>query len=108
MLSKLQIPRASALGVPKFWSFCSTTERIPISSLLRVPVRCKWLHRKEKLLLSVTKILLRHGARVDDRDDGGETALLIAAQRENGPAVIQELTAAGADIHAVNEFAITR
>ncbi|HKV95268.1 MAG TPA: ankyrin repeat domain-containing protein [Candidatus Angelobacter sp.] len=56
----------------------------------------------------MTKILLRHGARVDDRDDGGETALLIAAQRENGPAVIQELTAAGADIHAVNEFAITR
>ncbi|HZS28904.1 MAG TPA: ankyrin repeat domain-containing protein [Candidatus Angelobacter sp.] len=54
--------------------------------------------------LSVTKLLLRHGARVDDRDDGGETALLIAAQRKNGPAVVQELAAAGADIHAVNEF----
>ena len=54
--------------------------------------------------LSVAKTLLRHGSRVDDRDDGGETALLIAAQRENGAAVIQELAAAGADIHAVNKF----
>lgn len=50
----------------------------------------------------ITKTLLRYGAKVDGRDRNGETALLIAAQRENGPAVIRELVAAGADFHAVN------
>jgi len=50
------------------------------------------------------KALLKHGARVDDRNEGGETPLLIAAQRENGPAMIQELVAAGADIHALNNL----
>lgn len=50
------------------------------------------------------KALLKHGVRVDDRNEDGETALLMAAQRENGPAVIQELVAAGADINALNNL----
>jgi ankyrin repeat protein len=54
--------------------------------------------------LDSIKALLKHGARIDDRNEGGETALLIAAQRENGPAVIQELVAAGADIHSLNDL----
>jgi ankyrin repeat protein len=54
--------------------------------------------------LDSIKALLRHGARVDDRNEGGETALVMAAQRENGPAMIQELVAAGADINALNNL----
>jgi serine/threonine-protein phosphatase 6 regulatory ankyrin repeat subunit A len=54
--------------------------------------------------LASIKALLKHGARVDDRNEGGETALLIAAQRKNGPTVIRELVAAGANIYAVNNF----
>lgn len=52
----------------------------------------------------VTKILLQHGARVDDQNKGGETALLIASQRKNGLAVIRELVAAGANIYATNNL----
>jgi len=54
--------------------------------------------------LASIKALLKHGARVDNRDEGGETALLMVAQRENGPAVIQELVAAGADINSLNNL----
>lgn len=54
--------------------------------------------------LDSIKALLKHGARVDDRNEGGETALVMAAQRENGPAMIQELVAAGADINALNNL----
>jgi ankyrin repeat protein len=41
---------------------------------------------------------------VEDRKYNGETALLIAAQQENGAAVIQELVAAGANIHTLNDL----
>jgi ankyrin repeat protein len=54
--------------------------------------------------VSSVRILLRHKARVEDQNPSGETALLMAAQRANGAAVIKELVAAGANIHAVNDF----
>ena len=65
-----------------------------------LPLQTAALHTD---LFSV-KTLLRHNAYPDGRGGSDETALLIAAQRENGPAVIQELAAAGADIHAVDDL----
>jgi ankyrin repeat protein len=52
--------------------------------------------------LATIKVLLQHKVRLEDRDEGGETAFMLAAQREKGAAVIPALVAAGADIHAVN------
>lgn len=53
-------------------------------------------------VLAITA-LLQHKARIEDRDRG-ETALLAAAQTENGADVIKELARAGANLHAVNNF----
>jgi ankyrin repeat protein len=52
----------------------------------------------------IVRLLLKYGAPVDYRNSDGETALTIAAQRPNTMAVIKELVAAHADIHAVNDF----
>jgi ankyrin repeat protein len=52
----------------------------------------------------IVRLLLKYGATVDHRNSEGETALTIAAQRPNTMAVITELAAAHADIHAVNNF----
>src|SRR5579884_1462151 len=49
------------------------------------------------------KALLVHGARADDRNEEGDTALLIAARQANGAAMIQQLVDSGANLHAVNK-----
>lgn len=51
---------------------------------------------------SSVRTLLVNGARADDRDEKGDTALLIAAQQSNGAAVIQQLVDSGANLHAMN------
>jgi Ankyrin repeats (3 copies)/Ankyrin repeats (many copies) len=51
--------------------------------------------------LSIVRVLLKYGAIVDEYKDG-ETAFLAAASECPGTAVLRELIAAGADIHAVD------
>jgi ankyrin repeat protein len=51
---------------------------------------------------SSVRTLLVNGACADDRDEKGDTALLIAAQQSNGAAVIQQLVDSGANLHAMN------
>jgi ankyrin repeat protein len=54
--------------------------------------------------VAIVRLLLQHGAIVDDRAYDGETPLMQAAQRPNTIAVINELIAAKADIHAVDKL----
>lgn len=54
--------------------------------------------------LDVVKALLRHGAFADERNESGETPLLLAAFHSKDVRVVQELIAAGADIYARDKF----
>jgi ankyrin repeat protein len=54
--------------------------------------------------LSTLKILLQYGARVDERDEGGETPLLAAANGWDSLGVVEELIGAGADVRAVDNL----
>jgi len=51
----------------------------------------------------IVRLLLQHGAIVDDAGSDGETPLLRAAERPNNLAVIKELIAMKADVHAVTD-----
>jgi ankyrin repeat protein len=52
--------------------------------------------------VAIVRLLLQHGALVDDRNMGGGTPLMGAVERPNNIAVIRELIAAKADIQAVD------
>lgn len=50
--------------------------------------------------IKVVRVLLRHGALVDERNYYGETPLILAATNSADISVVKELIAAGANIHA--------
>lgn len=50
--------------------------------------------------IKVVRVLLRHGALVDERNYYGETPLILAATNSADTSVVKELIAAGANIHA--------
>ena len=53
--------------------------------------------------LDVVKLLLKHGAKVNETDTHGDTALLLAAQRTTNVDIFKTLIDAGADVNARNK-----
>ena len=49
------------------------------------------------------KVLIQHGAKIEESDNSGNTALIIAAETEDGLGVVKRLLKAEADVNAVNE-----
>jgi ankyrin repeat protein len=57
--------------------------------------------------VEVTKVLLENGADIDEKDEGGKTALMHAIFFVNKPAVVRLLLENGANVNAKDKYGRT-